>query len=357
MFISYSSTDEKLKTQLEAHLAALKHQGLLETWEFRKLQPGVDWQSTIRSELESAEIIILLVSADFLASEYCWHVEMMRALERHERNECRVVPLIVRECDWQGTPLGEIQALPDNGKPVVTWQRRDAAWKAVVVGLRRLLSNTNNELRVRSSLTDSNSTFQDTDVADSGLMTYYRVYPKREMIEHLGRARQQIDILQTWVSNWSAFWVAMQMALQFDDSGMPTSDVRIRVILIDPKSGLCGIRGEHSGVSAAEAIDHTKLSVRRLREFKSQFSLTDARLEIRLSGELPTFAMFGTEEGIYFNPYLRQRITYESPCFVFSSSETGFARELRVHFDGLWDKLGLRAKSSRRRRVVANRVE
>jgi hypothetical protein len=346
LFISYSSSDEKWKKELETHLSALKHQGLIETWDFRKLHVGDNWDATIKTELAQAEAIILLISADFLASGYCWHVEMMRALERHKRGECLVVPVIVRECDWQVTPLGDIQALPANGKPVMAWHPHDKAWKTVAIGIREALSQPPTSIATRGIAGAVEAASHNPAASSSGmhgpggLAAYHAVYPKREMIDHLGRAERYINILQTWISNWSAFWVAMQSALRIDDTGRPTSDVQIRVILIDPRSNLCAIRGEHSGVSAKEAIDHTKLSVRRLREFKRQFRIADERLAIRLSNELPTFAMFATEAGTFFNPYLRQRITYESPCLVFLPVESGFANELSIHFNGLWDKLG-----------------
>lgn len=340
VFVSYSSADEKLKRELDVHLAMLKRQGIIETWDFRRLTPGTEWDATIKRELDAADVILPLVSPDFLASGYCWDVEMMRALERHRRHECIVIPVIARDCEWQETPLGDIQALPAGARPIVTCRPHDRAWRDVAGAIRSALRE--NEHLGHKVMRES----QTLGPQDAGLLEYHATYPKRAMTDHLAQARERICILQTWVSNWSAFWVAMHSALRIDAAGKVHSDVNIRVILIDPKSQFCALRGKHSGVSEQEAIDHTVLSVKRIREFKRRYNLADSQLEIRLSDELPTLAMFGTEQGVYFTPYLRKRITYESPCFVFAGSG-GFADELQVHFNGLWEKLGRRKRLRR----------
>jgi hypothetical protein len=159
------------------------------------------------------------------------------------------------------------------------------------------------------------------------------------MVSRLGEAEVEIKILQTWISNWVELWLAMYNALQIDETGEPRSHVRIRIILVNPQSDLCRLRGEHSGIAAEHACERADTSVRRVVEFKRAYNLSDRHLQIRLSEELPTFALFATEKVAFFNPYLRQRITYASPCFIFAPVEDGFENEVSRHFEQLWEKL------------------
>ncbi len=110
---------------------------MVETWNFRQIEAGDDFKLAIESKLEEASIILLLISANFLASDYCWEIEMKRALERHERGDAAVVPIILRDCDWHAAPFSKLQALPEGGKPVSRWRPRDRAWSNVVAGIRK----------------------------------------------------------------------------------------------------------------------------------------------------------------------------------------------------------------------------
>src|SRR5213080_3948433 len=104
VFFSYSHKDEDLRDQLETHLAMLKRQGVISAWHDRRLIAGSDIDTGITEELEGADIILLLVSPDFLASDYCYGVEMTRALERQAAGEARVIPVILRPCEWKQAP-------------------------------------------------------------------------------------------------------------------------------------------------------------------------------------------------------------------------------------------------------------
>nr|VFK28992.1 MAG: TIR domain-containing protein [Candidatus Kentron sp. MB] len=138
LFYSYSHKDEDAREQLETHLSILKRQGVITEWHDRKITAGMEWADEISNALESADIILLLVSADFLASAYCYDKEMARALERHEEGSARVIPVILRTCDWQyGTPFGRLQALPKDARPANTWEHRDEAFTNIVQGIRK----------------------------------------------------------------------------------------------------------------------------------------------------------------------------------------------------------------------------
>jgi len=145
VFFSYSHKDEELRDRLETALATMKHQGLIESWHDRRLLAGDHVDHQIRSELERAEIILLLVSPDFIASDYCHDVEMARALERHDRGEARVIPVILRACDWHPMPFGKLLAVPRDGRPVKSWPDLDEAFLDIVKSIRGALPDNKNK--------------------------------------------------------------------------------------------------------------------------------------------------------------------------------------------------------------------
>jgi len=135
--VSYSHRDERARQQLETHLSLLQRQKLLSVWHDRKIGAGTEWKGQIDTHLDSAELILLLVSPDFLASDYCYDVELAHALKGHEAGEARVIPIILRPVDWHEAPFGKLQALPREAKPISTWSNRDEAFRNVVEGIRR----------------------------------------------------------------------------------------------------------------------------------------------------------------------------------------------------------------------------
>jgi tetratricopeptide (TPR) repeat protein len=136
LFYSYSHKDEELRDQLENHLAMLKRDGVISGWHDRRISVGQEWDGKINKHLNSAEIILLLISSDFLASNYCYDIEVKRAMERHEEHEARVIPIILRPCDWHSAPFGKVQALPKDAKPVTRWSDRDEAFLDIATGIR-----------------------------------------------------------------------------------------------------------------------------------------------------------------------------------------------------------------------------
>lgn len=138
VFMSYSHADEDLRNELEKHLAGLKRQGAITTWHDRRIAPGDELHGQISEQLDTADIILLLVSADFIASDYCYDVEMTRALARHDRGEARVIPVILRPCDWKGTPFGGLLAVPKNGEPIIKHATLDDGFLEVAQAIRRV---------------------------------------------------------------------------------------------------------------------------------------------------------------------------------------------------------------------------
>ena len=146
LFYSYSHEDESLRDELAKHLSLLKRQGVIAEWHDRRIGAGDEWKGAIDKNLDEAHIILLLVSASFLASDYCWDVETKRALERHDKGEAKVIPVILRPVDWKGAPFGKLQALPKDGKAITSWQNRDEAFTDVAVGIRTAIGKLPDEL-------------------------------------------------------------------------------------------------------------------------------------------------------------------------------------------------------------------
>lgn len=142
VFFSYSHKDEALRDQLETHLAMLRNQGLIESWHDRRIVAGSELDDSIFDQLKVANVILLLVSADFLASTYCYSKEMARAMERHQAKEARVIPVILRHCDWSSAPFSGLLAVPRDAKPVTSWPDIDEAFADVARQVRKAVQDT-----------------------------------------------------------------------------------------------------------------------------------------------------------------------------------------------------------------------
>ena len=137
VFYSYSHEDEALRDELAKHLRLLEREGFIKEWHDRRITLGDEWKNQIDHYLETAELILLLISPDFINSDYCYDIEMRRAIERHKEGTARVVPIILRPVDWTKAPFASLQALPTGGKPITEWPNRDRAFLDVVQGIRR----------------------------------------------------------------------------------------------------------------------------------------------------------------------------------------------------------------------------
>lgn len=142
VFISYSHKDEGLRDELEVHLAMLKRQGLVDVWHDRRLLAGDELDRSIDEELDRADIFLLLISPDFIASDYCFEIEQGRALERHHEGSARLISVILRPCEWSETDLGKFLVTPTDGKPVTRWPDRDEAFQDVVKAIRKAIQKT-----------------------------------------------------------------------------------------------------------------------------------------------------------------------------------------------------------------------
>jgi outer membrane protein assembly factor BamB len=139
IFFCYAHEDEALLNKLKTHLRSLQREGLIDVWHDRDINAGTKWEQKITDQLNAAQIILLLISPDFIDSDYCYNIEMKRALERNDRGEATVIPVILRHVYWQGKPLGQLQALPKDGIPITdpNWDNLDVAFCNVTEGIRK----------------------------------------------------------------------------------------------------------------------------------------------------------------------------------------------------------------------------
>jgi len=141
IFIAHAEADEEYKKALETHLSTLKRQQLIETWDAQAILPGTDRFASMHDELAHADIVLLLSSSDFSASEEVWRHQLERSMERHHRKEAVVIPVLLRPHDWQSLPYGTLQPLPSNGTPVTSWPDADAAYLDIAKGIKRVLES------------------------------------------------------------------------------------------------------------------------------------------------------------------------------------------------------------------------
>ncbi|MGD1854506.1 MAG: ABC transporter substrate-binding protein [Leptolyngbyaceae cyanobacterium] len=148
LFISYSHRDEGLRDELDTHLSTLKVKGIISTWHDRQIPAGSEWSGDIDRNLKKADIILLLISPDFIGSEYCCEVELAEAMNRHNKGEAIVIPIILRPTDWTDMSFGRLQSFPKDAKPVTTWSNRDAAFKNIAVGIRKVVKELHKKRQV-----------------------------------------------------------------------------------------------------------------------------------------------------------------------------------------------------------------
>lgn len=160
IFCSYAHKDESLREEMEAHLSSLKREGKIKNWHDRLIKSGENWRGKIDEHLERAHIILLLISADFIKSDYCHEIEMQRAMQRYRAKEARVIPIILRSCDWETSPFGELQALPKGAVPVTEWSSSDIAFTNIAKGIRLVVD----ELLAAASTVSASPKIQTTTI-------------------------------------------------------------------------------------------------------------------------------------------------------------------------------------------------
>lgn len=144
LFVVYAPEDELLKEKLVEHLSILRHQGLISVFDEGNINAGEDWQQRKTELLNNAHLILLLISSDLLASDNLYNEEVVKSLQRHNKGEACVVPVLLRDCVWKTSIFANLKALPKNGYAVTdtkNWQSVDAAFKDVALGISKVLGN------------------------------------------------------------------------------------------------------------------------------------------------------------------------------------------------------------------------
>src|SRR6266571_5816961 len=158
LFYCYAREDKPLRDELEKHLSWLKRRYQLTNWHDREIQPGEEWEQAIDTHLNTAHLILLLISPDFMASDYCYGKEMKRALERHRAGMCRVVPILLRPTYWEDAPFSSLQFLPTDAKPITRWHDRDEAFQDVVTEISRTIKDLLISLKTKEEWANEGNT-------------------------------------------------------------------------------------------------------------------------------------------------------------------------------------------------------
>lgn len=140
IFISFAREDEEMKAMLDKHLIMLKRSNKIDVWTDQAILAGAEWDASIHQAIENADIILLLVSVDFNNSKYIWEKELAYAIEAHEAGKARVIPVILRKCEWHDMPYAKLQALPTAGKPVRSFADADEAYTQIAAGIRAVVN-------------------------------------------------------------------------------------------------------------------------------------------------------------------------------------------------------------------------
>ncbi len=176
VFYSYSHKDESYREKLETHLSILERNGHIEEWHDRRISAGREWEEEIDLNLEEADIILLLVSSNFLASDYCYDTETIRAIERHESKEAVVIPIILSPCLWRESKLKTFQSLPRDDKAISTWPNEDEARLEVATGVLKVVRNLRTDTIV--STETKRRPKESTALPDELILEFLEAFPK-----------------------------------------------------------------------------------------------------------------------------------------------------------------------------------
>jgi len=151
VFCCYAREDYRLLLKLRTHLAFLEQEGSFHIWHDMDISPGIEWQEEINKYINTAHIILLLISPDFIASEYCYNKEVKQAMERHESGEARIIPILLRPSIWQDSPFAKLRVLPNNARAVTAWQNRDKALSAIAQEIKQVVKEQMTKLSITPS--------------------------------------------------------------------------------------------------------------------------------------------------------------------------------------------------------------
>jgi nucleoside phosphorylase len=174
LYYVYSYEDKLLREKLEEHLISLSRLGIISSWHDREINTETEWVDTTNQHVETASVILLLVSPDFLSSGYSYGTEMRRALQRHSRAEARVIPILLRPVAWRESPVASLLLLPRNGKPITLWDDPDDAFLEILRSIRQIC----NEFLLLSRRQSSHQEASDIQYHPAQIYPLYDVFVK-----------------------------------------------------------------------------------------------------------------------------------------------------------------------------------
>ena len=285
IFYSYSHRDADLREQLATYLAPLRPQKIVE-WHDRKIEPGGNWETEISGQLDTAHLIVLLVSADFLNSEYCYGIEVERALTRLKRGEVKVVPMLLKPCLWQESRFSELQMIPRDAKPVISWSSREEALAELANEIRMIVSNPPPLASAQGGATDETPRFDASlNLVRSQVHSYARLYERtRQRIRPSSDRTARME--QIFAQMRALATAAYPLLAELAGSPLPgerlaaiailqvfahqdTLDFLVRAVGSEkPFVGYHAIRALHFAVGALDAQLHPRLldSLQRARQ-------------------------------------------------------------------------------------------
>lgn len=153
IFISYSHKDENYKIELLKQLSNLQRDRIIDGWHDGKIKPGDKWDDSIKKALYESEIVLFLISADFMASDYINNTEIKISLERYVKKEIQIVPIILRPCLWQESEFGQFQVLPKDAKPLAMWKDIDEGLLDITKGIIKIIKKNDRMKKEEKQIT------------------------------------------------------------------------------------------------------------------------------------------------------------------------------------------------------------
>ncbi len=227
LFYCYARKDQALRDELDIHLAGLRRSGLITAWYDGELLPGTFREQEIKTHLETARIILLLVSPDFLSSEDCYSIVMADALKRHQAEEAHVIPILLRPADWASTPLRSLRVSPPNALPVTLWTDRDEAFEATVQDIRKVANGllSQSSIPLGTSMPIELTQFQQTSLPHSS-PEFQSLQPSQYLTS---RRMVMIGLAGAGIVGGTLMILGMEARLPFAFlSSTPPSQVRVQ---------------------------------------------------------------------------------------------------------------------------------
>jgi hypothetical protein len=313
VFFSYSHDDEVFRDRLEKHLSMLKNQGLIEAWHDRRIEAGSSVDDSINAQLDAADVVLLLVSASFLASTYCYSREMTRALERHNRGEAVVIPVIVHPCDWHPALFGHLLAAPKDGKAITTWPNTEEAFADVARQVRVVVERLSAS-GARSSVKTQPAAFTTPASATSESVAANAALPRSSNLR-LKKEFSELDLdrfLREGFEYISKFFEGSLQELEARNEGINTNFHRV-----DGNTFTAAIY--RAGKKVAECSVHTGSGGfgRNTIVFSFDVASRGQHMNESLSAGADDQSMFLTSMGMSFHQQRGQHLSHEGGAELF----------------------------------------